>query len=330
MPETTQLITTDIANIDPTQPLDYSKYDGITDMIDAASNHKYAIGYNHNNPARQSDEALAEMFAAEMQGDQAELDFIKNNFGDVYDRYEDLRDYMIEGKKMSKLNIIAAIMLSVLVTGCSGSEYEDTKRGEEVNSSVYEFQELMDKDQAGDKESVFWDGKKAYTDVDESDDAEAGGIENGYTELAKELWKCNIYGLENYEKVFDTDDHVFYKGNDWVFEVKLVDTFTQEEENLSNNSNLKLIENNEFSEGVTHWSLYRGIKTVDNKNYAGYVINYRDGFTHSYEISFMMIGNMRYCEAYKNQILYQFDVNFNIDEWFEKNPNLSQEELLNE
>ncbi len=180
---------------------------------------------------------------------------------------------------MSKFKLIAVLLISILVTGCSKTQ--------------------------------------------------AGGIETGYTELAKELWKCNIYGLEDHEKVVDTDEHVLYKGDDWIFEVKLVDTFAQEEETLSNDSNLKLIETNEFSAGVTHWSMYKGTRTVDNKDYDGYVINYRDGFTHTYEISFMMIGNMKYCEAYTNQILSQFDVNFDIDEWFENNPNLTEEELLN-
>lgn len=92
---------------------DTALYDGITDMIDAASNHKYAIGYTHINsdpdywwrindptyweddPTRQSNEAFAEMFAADMQGDNKELEFIDKNFGNVYDEYEDLRDYMI-------------------------------------------------------------------------------------------------------------------------------------------------------------------------------------------------------------------------------------------
>lgn len=98
--------------------VDSALYDGITDMIDAASNHKYVVGYNHTgsdpnywwtwndptyweeDPDRQSDEAFAEMFAADMQEDQKELDFIKKHFGTVYDEYEDLRDYMItQGEK---------------------------------------------------------------------------------------------------------------------------------------------------------------------------------------------------------------------------------------
>jgi len=232
--------------------------------------------------------------------------------------------------KVSKLKIILVMLFSILITGCSRTEYADTISSEELDDSIYEFQELMDKDKAGDNKSVFWDGEKAYIDVDEYDDTEKDGFEIGYTELAKESWKCNIYGLEDCEKLIDTDEHVLYKGEDWIFEVKKNDTFTKEEELLSNENYLKFIEKNEFSEGITHWTLYRGIKSVDKKKYAGFVINYRDGFTHSYEISFMMIGNMRYCEAYKNQILSQFDVNFNIDEWLENNPDLTQEELLNE
>lgn len=96
----------------------HGAYDGVTDMIDAASNHKYTIGFTHLNsdkgykwpsntstywdrdPDAQSDEAFAEMFAADMMGDQKELDFIRNNFTDgtvnVYDRYVDLRTYMIQ------------------------------------------------------------------------------------------------------------------------------------------------------------------------------------------------------------------------------------------
>ncbi|MCR5671305.1 MAG: hypothetical protein K6G10_09895 [Butyrivibrio sp.] len=94
---------------------DYHVYDGVSDMIDAATNHKYVISYSHSlsdplsflpwhptywdwDPDRQCDEAFAEIFAAEMCGDKQEIEFIKNNFGDVYDRYQDLCRSM-EGAK---------------------------------------------------------------------------------------------------------------------------------------------------------------------------------------------------------------------------------------
>ena len=96
-----------------TNGADHHVYDGVSDMIDAATNHKYVITYSHSrsdpdywyipfydptyweeNTSRQCNEAFAEIFAAEMCGDQKELDFIKNNFGDVYDRYKDVCAYM--------------------------------------------------------------------------------------------------------------------------------------------------------------------------------------------------------------------------------------------
>lgn len=96
-----------------TNNADFHVYDGVSDMIDAATNHKYSITYSHErsdpdywfipfydptyweaDTSRQCNEAFAEIFAAEMSGDQQEINFIKTNFGDVYDRYKDVCAYM--------------------------------------------------------------------------------------------------------------------------------------------------------------------------------------------------------------------------------------------
>lgn len=82
-------------------------FDGVSDMIDAASNGKYIPNYGHNNglkpgeptywdkdPWRQADEAFAEMYSAEMTNDTTEMQFIEQNFPDSYQKYLELREYV--------------------------------------------------------------------------------------------------------------------------------------------------------------------------------------------------------------------------------------------
>lgn len=79
--------------------------DGVSDMIDAASNGKYRISYSHtgntpsywtDNTSRQANEAFAEMYSADFCNDSSELRFMKKNFPNAYAEYEKLKEKAIE------------------------------------------------------------------------------------------------------------------------------------------------------------------------------------------------------------------------------------------
>ena len=80
-------------------------FDGVSDMIDAATDGKYKPNYGHTgnnknywkeNDTRQVNEAFAEMFSAEMTGDTTEIDWIKQNCPQTYAAYEATKQYMYD------------------------------------------------------------------------------------------------------------------------------------------------------------------------------------------------------------------------------------------
>ncbi|MCR4690761.1 MAG: hypothetical protein K5739_05430 [Lachnospiraceae bacterium] len=76
--------------------------DGLSDIIDGVSNDKYQASYGHDpdkktgksywdtNPSRVSNEAFAEIFAAEMTGDTTEIEKMKEIFPETYKLYSDM------------------------------------------------------------------------------------------------------------------------------------------------------------------------------------------------------------------------------------------------
>ena len=76
---------------------------GVSDMIDAASNGKYRITYTHNkgywdaNSTRQANEAFAEMFSADFCNDTVESDYMREHFPNAYREYENLKQSAING-----------------------------------------------------------------------------------------------------------------------------------------------------------------------------------------------------------------------------------------
>ncbi len=84
----------------------YHSLDGVSDMIDAASNGKYRITYGHSpddngiqywekNSTRQANEAFAEMFSADFCNDTTESDFMREHFPNAYKEYESLKESAI-------------------------------------------------------------------------------------------------------------------------------------------------------------------------------------------------------------------------------------------
>lgn len=182
-----------------------------------------------------------------------------------------------------------------------------------MDKKVLEFQTLMDEDEVGDLKSVYWDGQEARTVEDQLDDESISDGRNwrGFVPLEKELWKCNIYGIENYEAIFDENDHVLYKGDKYRFEVKKIENYASGYEKLSNEIWLKMIDEYVGPGEYKKQAVFRGIRTIDDKQYAGFVACYRDGYGNSYEISYMVNdGNMADANTMINQILMQFDINF--------------------
>lgn len=79
--------------------------DGVSDMIDAASNGKYQITYSHGegywdaSPLRQASEAFAEMYSADFCNDTVETEFMKKYFPNAYKEYENLKRIAINSGK---------------------------------------------------------------------------------------------------------------------------------------------------------------------------------------------------------------------------------------
>lgn len=75
---------------------------GVSDMIDGTSNDKYQLGYGHGSyadqngtywdkdPTNLSNETFANIFAMEMCNDEKQIEFVKENFPNVYEEYEKL------------------------------------------------------------------------------------------------------------------------------------------------------------------------------------------------------------------------------------------------
>ncbi len=206
-------------------------------------------------------------------------------------------------------------IISIGLTGCM-STTTNTIGGNTVDmeKSIDNLQELMDKDVTGDKQSVFWDGEKAEVKTDAYDDnnIQDGRYSTGGEYLKKELWSINIGGLEDIEKVTDTETHILYKGKDWQLEVKMVDDFDVTVEELKADDKLKLVKE-ELGEAT-----FRGVQAVDDKYYAGYVFVRDDFFGHIYQISYVGIGNIQDIGIMASQINDQFTVNFTLDNLKEK------------
>lgn len=71
---------------------------GVSDMIDAASNGKYNITYGHGdgywdaNSTRQANEAFAHMYSSDFCNDTVETEFMRTHFPNAYREYETLKN----------------------------------------------------------------------------------------------------------------------------------------------------------------------------------------------------------------------------------------------
>lgn len=233
---------------------------------------------------------------------------------------------------MKRLKAIILMVVFVMgITACGNEKYADSKKGDNIDKKVYELQMLLDNDKEGNRSSVYWDGTKAYMISDDYDDLNIsdGRFSRGYVPLEKELWVCNIYGMDDKEIIYDTDDHVLYMGNDWRFEVKRLENYATGLEALKKEKWLCLMGETQDDAGYSKRAFFRGVRTISDKNYAGYVICYRDAYGHSYEYSYMCIGNMSDCGVMINQLISQFDINFDVLEWIKEHKYDEEETCLN-
>ena len=220
-----------------------------------------------------------------------------------------------------KKKIITAALLSLFsinIISCgSDKAYADLAKGDKMDQEVYNFQKLMDEEKSGNKTAVFWDGEKAYTIVDDMDDFDIsdGIYAREGVPLEKAMWATNIYGMEDRTVILDTDEHVIYKGDNWYFEVEIVDSFDKAYEELSNDK--WMTEGPTTKEYSRKTTQFRGIKEIDGKLMAGYTACHFDGYDTNYKISYYYIGNMNEANIMKNQILGQFSINFDLDEWYQ-------------
>ena len=219
-------------------------------------------------------------------------------------------------KKIINSLIVFALCLGLMGCATANNSRESMEK-DKMENAVEKFQEMMDKDKTGDKKSVYWDGETASMVADEYDNDEIsdGRYMRGCVYLEKELWSINIAGMEDREEIINEETHVLFKGENWRFEVTL--TNKQEEfdatvEKLKNDNNLKLIIEEVGS------NVFRGIKEVDGKYYAGYDMTINDYCGHYYEVSYFGLGNMGDIEAMASQLKNQLTGNFTIENKNEK------------
>lgn len=216
------------------------------------------------------------------------------------------------------ITILLTMVLYLETIGCAKTNNGDVLgESREMENELENLFDLLDKDEVGNRKSVYWDGNTAYMVADEYDDNNIsdGKYFHGAEYLTKELWMINIEGLSDYEVVFDEETHVLYKGENWQFEVKL--TNKQEEieatiENLKNDPYLRV--KSEEDKNV----VFEGIREFDGRNYAGYDMTINDYFGHYYEVSYFGIGNMDDIGIMTSRFEQQFTVNFNLDSLKEK------------
>jgi hypothetical protein len=83
----------------------FHTYDGVSDMINAATNNEYFITYGHPDvegstywdqlPSMEANEAFANIFSADFNHDRLELDFIREHFPETYEAYTNLLNSIV-------------------------------------------------------------------------------------------------------------------------------------------------------------------------------------------------------------------------------------------